>query len=136
MARVAQVRDIFVFACYTGLSYSDVAKLTPDHIVKGIDGMDWISVERTKTGDRSSIPLMQPALKVIRQYENHPEAKIKGLVLPVVSNQKTNAYLKEVAEISGVKKRLSFHLARHTFATTVTLNNNVSLESGQQNVGA
>ena len=135
IARVAQVRDIFVFACYTGLSYSDVAKLTPDNIVKGIDGHDWISIDRTKTDEKSSIPLMDPALKTINKYKNHPEANNKGLVFPVISNQKTNLYLKELAEICGIKKRLSFHLARHTFATTVTLNNHVSIESVSKMLG-
>lgn len=127
--RLDVVRDIFVFSCYTGLAYVDVANLTPDHILTGIDGTKWIYTYREKTEVKSNVPLLPKALEIIEKYNDHPEAVVKGKVLPVSSNQKMNAYLKEIADICGIKKTLTFHLARHTFATTVTLTNGVPIET-------
>ena len=125
--RIAVVKDIFVFACYTGLAYAEVAKLTNDHIVNGIDGGKWISIRRTKTDNKSIIPLLPQAVDIIKKYksENNPQ----NFLLPVLSNQKMNAYLKEISDICGISKTLTFHIARHTFATSVTLTNGVSIES-------
>ena len=127
--RVDAVRDIFIFSCYTGLAYADVAKLTAAHIHNGIDGEKWIFTNRTKTENKSNVPLFPPALAIIEKYKNNPECKYSGLLLPVRSNQKMNAYLKELADLCGIKKQLTFHMARHTFATTVTLTNGVPIES-------
>ncbi len=133
--RLDQVRDIFVFCCYTGLAYSDVKKLTKDNLVFGIDGDKWIKTKRTKTDTRSSIPLLPTALELIKKYENHPEAVTRGVLLPVLSNQKSNAYLKEIADLCEINKNLTTHLARHTFATTVTLSNGVPMESVSKMLG-
>lgn len=127
--RLDQVRDIFVFCCYTGLAYSDVEKLSKDNLSKGMDGGLWIFVDRTKTGNPSNIPLLPKAHEIIKKYENHPIAGHAGKLLPVISNQKMNAYLKEIAILCGIEKSITFHLARHTFATTVTLANGVSIET-------
>ena len=133
--RLELVRDIFIFCCYTGLAYSDVKKLSKYSIVIGIDGEKWIKTNRTKTGTRSSIPLLPPAIKILKKYENSPLSVSKGVLLPVLSNQKSNAYLKEIADLCGIKKNLTTHLARHTFATTVTLSNGVGIESVSKMLG-
>ena len=133
--RLDKVRDIFVFSCYTGLAYADVSKLTPDHLARGVDGEWWINVNRTKTDTKSLIPLLPPALEIIRKYKNHPETHARGLLLPLNTNQRMNAYLKEVAVLCGITKNLTFHMARHTFATTVTLSNGVPIESVSSMLG-
>lgn len=129
MERLEAVRDIFLFACYTGLAYVDVAKLKEDHITRDVEGEYWIRINRTKTDTKAMIPLLPEAMEIIQKYEESPDRLIKGSLLPVRSNQKMNAYLKEVANICGIKKNLTFHMARHTFATTVTLSNGVPIES-------
>tara|TARA_R100001369_G_scaffold28219_2_gene50671 strand:- start:246 stop:1472 length:1227 start_codon:yes stop_codon:yes gene_type:complete len=131
--RIENVRDIFLFSCYTGLAYSDVFKLTADDIVKGIDGNHWIKIKRTKTKTLSSIPILPVAEKLIEKYKNL-ESPTKKL-LPVYSNQRMNSYLKEIADSCGIKKNLTFHMARHTFATTVTLSNGVPIESVSKMLG-
>lgn len=137
--RLTAIRDIFLFACYTGLRFSDIQKLSPSNIMKGIDGNQWLTVDTIKTDERCNIPLLPQALKIIENYRKNPECLKKGVLFPVRSNQKTNEFLKEIGEISGIAKRLHFHLARHTFATTICLNNGVSLEAvgkmlGQRNI--
>ncbi|MEX2230576.1 MAG: site-specific integrase [Cyclobacteriaceae bacterium] len=127
--RLDQVRDVFVFCCYTGLSYVDVEKLTPKGIVKGHDGEYWISVDRTKTGSPSSVPILPKALRIIEKYKDDPRMINTGRLLPVISNQRINAYLKELASLTGIEKKLTFHAARHTFATTVTLSNGIPIET-------
>jgi integrase len=122
--RLDLVKDIFIFCCYTGLAYADVKKLSENDVVIGIDGNRWIKTNRTKTKVRSSIPILPTAEAIIEKYVEHPDVNIKRL-LPVLSNQKMNAYLKEIADVCGIHKNLTFHLARHTFATTVTLSNGV-----------
>jgi site-specific recombinase XerD len=133
--RLAQVRDIFVFCCYTGLSYADVQKLKRDEVGIGIDGDKWIFTNRQKTDTSSRIPLLPITLKILNGYQNHPQCENKGLLLPVLSNQKMNAYLKEIADLCGIPKHLTFHLARHTFATTVTLSNGVPIETVSKMLG-
>lgn len=133
--RLDQVRDIFIFCCYTGLAYSDVKKLTDNNLVKGIDGEMWIKFNRTKTDTRSNIPLLQTPLIILDKYRANDEVSINNKLLPVSSNQKMNAYLKEIADLCGIRKNLTFHLARHTFATTVTLSNGVPIESVSKMLG-
>jgi site-specific recombinase XerD len=133
--RLDHVRDVFVFCCYTGLSYVDVEKLTAKHIVKGLDGELWIVIDRTKTGSPSNIPILPKALELIEKYQNNPRILNTGILLPVISNQRMNSYLKELANLCEIEKRLTFHAARHTFATTVTLSNGVPLESVSSMLG-
>ncbi|GAA4104795.1 site-specific integrase [Mucilaginibacter panaciglaebae] len=133
--RLQQVRDVFVFCCYTGLSYADVKKLKRSEIGIGMDGEQWIFTSRQKTDTSSRIPLLPVALEILNRYREHPQCENKGLLLPVLSNQKMNAYLKEIADLSDVVKHLTFHLARHTFATTVTLSNNVPIETVSKMLG-
>jgi site-specific recombinase XerD len=133
--RLQQVRDIFVFCCYTGLSYADVKKLKRSEIAIGMDGERWIFTSRQKTDTSSRIPILPVALEILDRYQDHPQCENKGLLLPVLSNQKMNAYLKEIADLSDIVKHLTFHLARHTFATTVTLSNNVPIETVSKMLG-
>lgn len=132
--RLEHVRDCFVFCCFTGLAYADVKKLTHDDFVTGIDGELWINTKRTKTKTKSNIPVLPTALMILEKYEDSPYL-VNDKVLPVLTNQKMNAYLKEIAVLSGIKKNLTTHLARHTFATTVTLSNGVSIESVSKMLG-
>lgn len=133
--RLSVVRDIFLFSCYTGLAYSDVAALTNDDITTGIDGEKWIIIYRHKTGGRSPIPLLPQALAIINKYKDCPECDNSGKLLPVKSNQKMNAYLKEIADLCEINKEFSTHLARHTFATTITLANGVPIETVSKMIG-
>jgi len=133
--RLNYVKDIFLFSCYTGLAYADVKKLKRSEIAPGIDGNFWIFTNRQKTDTQSRIPLLQPALAIIEKYKDYPTCCDSGYVLPVLSNQKMNAYLKEIADLCGIRKNLTFHIARHTFATTVTLSNGVPIESVSKMLG-
>jgi site-specific recombinase XerD len=133
--RLNQVRDVFLFCCFTGLAYVDVKKLKASEITKGVDGGLWIFTNRQKTDTRSAIPLLPKAALLIKKYSNHPVCVNRGLPLPVPSNQKMNGYLKEIAEICGIEKTLTSHIARHTFATTVTLSNGVPIESVSKMLG-
>lgn len=132
--RLDLVRDLFVFACYTGLAYIDVASLTKDCLVKS-EGEYWLYTERIKTSTPVKIPVLPKAFDLIEKYEYHPRAFSKDLLLPVLSNQKLNSYLKEIADICEIDKNLSFHVARHTFATTVTLKNGVPMETVSKLLG-
>jgi integrase/recombinase XerD len=127
--RLRTVRDIFVFGCYTGLSYIDAINLGPDEISLGIDGQYWIFSDRQKTNTRVKMPLLPKALKILNKYKKHPKSVNRNKIFPLISNQKLNGYLKEIADICGIKKNLTFHLARHTFATTITLSNGVPIET-------
>jgi len=133
--RVSQVRDIFLFSCYTGLAYADVKKLKRSEIVTGIDGQKWVYTSRKKTDTSSRIPLLPQAIELMAKYEEHPQCVDQGLLLPVLSNQKMNSYLKEIADACSINKELTYHIARHTFATTVTLANGVSIESVSKMLG-
>ncbi|MCU7552486.1 site-specific integrase [Chitinophagaceae bacterium LB-8] len=133
--RLGQVRDIFLFCCFTGLSYADVKKLKRTEISSGVDGDQWIFTSRQKTEEPSRVPLLPIALQIIEQYKDHKNCKLGNKVLPVFSNQKMNAYLKEMADVCGIHKHLTFHIARHTFATTVTLSNGVPIESVSKMLG-
>jgi len=126
--RLEIVRDIFIFCCYTGLAFSDVKELTEDNVLIGIDKKKWISKHRKKTDVISKIPLFLIPEKIIEKYKDNPICIVKGVLLPVLSNQKMNAYLKEIADICGINKILTTHTARRTFATTVLLLKGVSMD--------
>jgi site-specific recombinase XerD len=127
--RLGHVRDVFIFCCYTGLSYSDVLNLTIKDIHVGLDGENWIVINRKKTGVQSNIPLLPEAMKLIDRYKNSLTSEVNGKLFPVTSNQKMNAYLKEIGDVCAINKKMTFHMARHTFATTITLSNGVSMET-------
>lgn len=133
--RLRHVRDIFLFSCYTGLAYIDVKKLSRSQIVTGIDGEQWIFTTRQKTDTPTRLPLLPKALQLIEKYSEHPNCQDGTHVLPVLSNQKMNSYLKEIADVCGIDKPLTFHIARHTFATTITLGNGVPIETVSKMLG-
>jgi len=133
--RLQHVRDIFVFCCYTGLSYADVSKLTKGNIKVDIDNRFWIKINRQKTNTLSSIPLLPKALEILEAYKDYPPCESNGQLLPLLSNQKMNSYLKEIADLCGITKELTFHTARNTFATTVTLSNGVPIETVSKMLG-
>ena len=124
-------KNIFLFACYTGMSYIDVKHLTKDNLIKGVNGKDWIYSRREKSQEPIKVPLLEKARSILYAYEN----PISEFLLPVYSNQKTNSYLKEIADQCKIPKKLSFHVARHTFATTVTLSNGVPIETVSKLLG-
>ena len=133
--RLSLVRDIFLFSCFTGLAYIDVKNLTKSHISIGIDGDKWIFTHRQKTESASKIPVLPVTQMIIDKYADHPQAINEEKLLPILSNQKMNAYLKEIAAVCEIEKELTFHIARHTFATTVTLTNGVTIESVSKMLG-
>lgn len=133
--RLQSVFDMFLFSCYTGLAYIDISNLITENIMKGIDGKDWLMTKRQKTDTSVRVPLLPEASNLIKKYKNHPAVQANDTVFPVISNQRMNGYLKEIAEICGITKNLTFHLARHTFATTVTLSNGVPIESVSKMLG-
>ncbi|HAF77301.1 site-specific integrase [Mesonia sp. MT50] len=133
--RLMVVKDLFVFSCYTGISYVDIVQLNEDNIVMGIDGSPWIMAERVKTGAPFKIPLLPKAAILIDKYKDHYRTNDTSNLLPKLSNQKLNSYLKEIADLCGIKKNLTFHMARHTFATTVTLSNGVPIETVSKLLG-
>lgn len=133
--RLDLVRDIFVFSCFTGLAYIDVKQLTTNNISLGIDGDKWIFKNRQKTDTASKIPLLPMAQEIIDKYADHPVCMNENRLLPILTNQKMNAYLKEIADVCKINKELTFHIARHTFATTVTLSNGVPLETVSKMLG-
>ncbi|PZP47831.1 MAG: hypothetical protein DI598_10605 [Pseudopedobacter saltans] len=133
--RLEEARDAFVFMCYTGFAYADVKELSNSNIFKGLDGGDWISKNRKKTNTNECVPLLPPAIEIIEKYRNHPYCVSNNLLLPIKSNQKFNGYLKEIADVCGIGKDLSTHAARHTFATTVTLENDMPLETVSRMLG-
>ena len=135
IVRLSLVRDIFLFSCFTGLAYVDVKNLTKSHINYGIDGEKWIFTHRQKTESASKIPILPITQMIINKYENHPQSNNLNTLLPIRSNQKMNAYLKEIAAVCDIEKELTFHIARHTFATTVTLTNGVPIESVSKMLG-
>jgi site-specific recombinase XerD len=133
--RIAQVRDIFLFSCYTGLAYVDVKKLDRSEITIGVDGGQWVTTYRQKTDTPSRIPLLPMAIEIMDRYADFPACKKQGKLLPVLSNQKMNAYLREIGDLCGIEKPFTYHTARHTFATTVTLANGVPIESVSKMLG-
>ena len=133
--RLQAVKDLFIFSCYTGLAYIDLQNLTHENIIKGIDGQPWLSFFRHKTQTSVKLPLLSAAEKIIASFHDNPTLAGKPWLFPRISNQKMNAYLKEIADLCGIKERLTFHMARHTFATTVTLSNGVPIETVSKILG-
>lgn len=133
--RLNTVRDIFVFQCYTGLAYIDAFQLQKADIKDGVDGNQWILSERQKTNSTARIPLLPKAIEILEKYKNHPVCIKRGTVLPVSSNQKMNEYLKEIAALCGFPFTLNTHMARRTFGSTVTLNNNVPINVVKEMLG-
>lgn len=131
LKRLELTRDLFIFSCFTGLAYIDVKALKPENIVN-LNGVEWISSKRIKTGTKISVVLFEGAKLIIEKYKNAPRKK--GHVFPIYSNQKTNDYLKEIATACGIDKDISFHMARHTFAT-LTLSKGVPIESVSRMLG-
>lgn len=132
--RLALTRDIFIFCCFTGLAFSDIKQLAPEHIVTDMQGHRWIRKPRQKTGNMCNIPLLEIPEEILKRYRTDPECLAHNVLLPVTSNQKMNVYLKELADICGIRKNLSTHLARHFFAT-YTLAHGVSIESVAKMLG-
>ena len=124
------VRDIFIFSCFTGLVYIDIANLRESDIATK-SGKRWIVTSRHKTGVSCNIPLLEVPQKILQKYEGKDK---KGRLLPILSNQKMNAYLKEIADVCGIEKNLTCHVARHTFATLM-LSLGVSMESMSRMLG-
>ncbi|RLD44040.1 MAG: site-specific integrase [Bacteroidetes bacterium] len=133
--RLRLVRDIFVFSCFTGLAYSDIKKLKRSEIEKTPDGMLWVRTRRKKTNTVTHVPILDVPMKIIKQYVELDRLNPDDTILPVISNQKTNSYLKEISDICGIDKNITFHIARHTFATTITLMNGISIESVSKMLG-
>ncbi|GAC1425534.1 MAG: site-specific integrase [Flavisolibacter sp.] len=133
--RIRISRDIFLFSCYTGLAYVDVHNLRRSDIQQGADGRLWIIARRQKTETPFMIPLLTIPIKILNHYKDHPQCLNEDRALPVWSNQKLNEYLKEIADVCGIQKHLTYHMARHTFATTVTLNNGVPIDTVSKMLG-
>lgn len=127
--RLAQVRDVFVFAAFTGLAFIDLKQLNAGHIIKDNKDNLWIRKDRQKTGVACNIPLLPIPAGILKKYESHPECIKNEVLLPVMSNQKMNAYLAEIADLCGITKKLTTHVARHTAATVVFLANEVTIEN-------
>lgn len=133
--RLQFVKELFIFSCYTGLAYTDTVNLSPANVLRGIDGECWLFTHRQKTGTSVKVPLLPKAKDLIEKYRNNPKSLSDGTLFPKISNQRLNGYLKEIADVCGIEKNLTFHLARHTFATTVTLSNGVPIESVSKMLG-
>jgi site-specific recombinase XerD len=133
--RLSQVRNIFIFSCYTGLAYVDVKQLSKSNINVGINGDQWVFTHRQKTDTSTRVPLLPVAQELVLKYENYLQCVNSDVLFPILSNQKMNSYLKEIASVCGINKDLTFHIARHTFATTVTLSNGVPIESVSKMLG-
>ncbi len=135
ISRLEEVRDVFVFCCYTGFAFTDIFQFEQNAVTIGLDGEYWLSTNRQKTGTKESVPLLPVALEIIAKYKNHPYCVTENKLLPVNSNQRYNSYLKELADICNINKHLTSHIARHTFATTVTLANGVPIETVSSMLG-
>ena len=133
--RIEQVRDVFIFQCFTGLAFSDIQQLSTEHLVKGNNGEMWIRKARQKTRNMCNIPLLPVTIALIDKYKEHPVCITTGKLFPVPSNQKMNAYLVEIADICGINKRISSHSSRHSYATSVCLANGVSMENVAKMLG-
>ncbi|WP_439810238.1 site-specific integrase [Parabacteroides distasonis] len=130
--RLEQVRDLFIFSCYTALSYIDVCELTKENIRTSFDGNLWIMTKRHKTNVASNIRLLDIPKAILEKYQDKLP---NGMILPIISNQKVNDYLKEIATICNINKNLTFHVARHSCATSVLIANGVPIETVSKILG-
>lgn len=135
LPRLSEARDCYVFMCFTGYAYIDVSSLTRANLFKGPNRGVWVTKNREKTNSAECVPLFPIPLSILQKYSTHPYCRQSGKLLPINSNQKFNAYLKEIADICGIQKELTTHTARHTFATTVTLENGVPIETVSKMLG-
>ena len=133
--RLCRVRDFFLFSCFTGLAFSDLKGLKKEHLVIDNEKKVWIRKARQKTKNMCNIPLMSIPLSIIKKYEDHPQVADYDILLPVISNVKMNAYLKEISDICNINKKITTHTARHTYATTVCLANGASMETVAKMLG-
>ncbi len=133
--RLELVRDVFLFCVYSGLAFIDVYNLRKEHIVSDNEGNLWIRKTREKTNNMCNIPLLSKPIEILQKYENHPVCLEKGVLLPVMCNQRMNSYLKELADLCGIKKTLTTHVARYTFASVIALANKVSLSNVAKMLG-
>ncbi len=134
--RLDRVRDLFVFSCFTGMSFIDIKNLTKGNVwMGGEEGKKWISTFRQKTKSKVKFPLLKRADKILDKYDCHPVTEVSGTLLPTITNEKANLYLKQIADACGIEKNLTFHMARHTFATTIALNNGMPMESVSKILG-
>lgn len=133
--RLDVVKDLFLFSCYSGISYSDIMSLSENNLKQGVDGDLWIIAKRNKTGTPFKIPILPLIESLIEKYKIHPRTQSTNKLMPNISNQRLNSYLKEIADLCNIKKNLTFHMARHTFATTVTLSNGVPIETVSKILG-
>lgn len=135
LPRLQKVRDLFIFSCYTGISYGDLMLLSPQNLTIGIDKKFWIVTKREKNGNQVKLPLLSKAVTITEKYKNNEACIVNNSLLPIISNQKLNSSLKEIANLCHIKNNLTFHLARHTFATTVALTNGVPIETVSKILG-
>lgn len=122
--RLEKVKDVFLFSCYTGYAPVDASKLTAENVIIDSENISWIKTNRQKTNTRANVPILPTVLKIIEKYKF-----LESGLIPSISNQKMNAYLKEIADLVGLNKNLTWYVARHTFATTVTLGNGIRIEN-------
>lgn len=128
VGRLREVRDVFIFSCFTGFAYQEAYNLRPEHVSRHTDGKLWVDTNRNKTKQPEFLPLLPIAEDIITKYANHPYCRKYGKLLPVNSNQRYNSYLTEIADICGIEISLTTHIARHTFATTIALENDIPLK--------
>ena len=133
--RLEETRDVFIFCCFTGFAFNDVLKLSKDNIEIGIDGEKWVCKDRQKTKTAEKVPLLPIAMEIILNYAFDPYCIRNNTLLPVCCNQRFNGYLKEIPHLCGISKYVTSHTARHTFATTVTLENDMPIETVSQMLG-
>ena len=133
--RLQKIRDFFIVSCYTGLAFADIKALTAGEITKTKEDIYWIKTKRTKTQVKASIPILPIPMAIIQKYCDFTRAEEDQKVFPIGSNQKTNEYLREISDFAGIQKKVTFHAARHTFATTITLENGIPIETVSKMLG-
>lgn len=129
------LRDMFVFSIYTGVAYVDMCNLTSENFNIGMDGALWLNYHRQKTGSRIALPLLEPAERIFTKYQDRKNVRQGKGLFPMISNSETNIYLKVLAKQAGVKKVVTYHMARHTFATTITLMRGIPIETVSKMLG-
>ncbi len=129
-----KVRDIFLFSCYTGLRFTDASNLKMNDIITEENGVMFVSIKMKKTKDFIQVPLIGDAIEILKRYDDHPDREVLGFLLPKISNQKVNAYLKELSNLTGIQKTITHHVGRHTFATHA-LNKGIPIEVVQKLLG-